>query len=283
MYVLAVIEHTTRRVRILGATPHPTAPWVTQAVRNLAMDLQDAGSRARFLIRDRDGKHPTLFDPILADIGIKVILSGVRMPRMNSVMERWIQTCRRELLDRTPDLESAASAASAARPTPVRTALQRSPPTPRHQQRTSPSTAPHPGHGRPPQHSPPGSPRRTPPRVRTRRMICPDEVFGTRRGGVLGDVDAGVVTAAMGFWAPELARAMWDEGVAVAGAREGARQYAQACADWGDQHLAGFEGGERLAQLAEQLVDEADIAACRCSPGGDPCHGRRRAPHGLST
>lgn len=26
---------------------------------------------------------------------------GVRMPRMNSIMERWIQTCRRELLDRT--------------------------------------------------------------------------------------------------------------------------------------------------------------------------------------
>jgi hypothetical protein len=23
------------------------------------------------------------------------------MPRMNSIMERWIQTCRRELLDRT--------------------------------------------------------------------------------------------------------------------------------------------------------------------------------------
>jgi transposase InsO family protein len=29
------------------------------------------------------------------------VLSGVRMPRMNSIMERWIQSCRRELLDRT--------------------------------------------------------------------------------------------------------------------------------------------------------------------------------------
>jgi putative transposase len=29
------------------------------------------------------------------------VLTGVRMPRMNSIMERWVQTCRRELLDRT--------------------------------------------------------------------------------------------------------------------------------------------------------------------------------------
>jgi transposase InsO family protein len=65
------------------------------------MDLEDAGCRARFLIRDRDGKFPALFDAILADAGIEVVLSGVRMPRMNSITERWVQTCRRELLDRT--------------------------------------------------------------------------------------------------------------------------------------------------------------------------------------
>ena len=65
------------------------------------MDLEDAGSRARFLIRDRDGKFPALFDAILAEAGIEVVLSGVQMPRMNSIMERWVQTCRRELLDRT--------------------------------------------------------------------------------------------------------------------------------------------------------------------------------------
>ncbi|MGW7594397.1 integrase core domain-containing protein [Streptomyces asiaticus] len=35
------------------------------------------------------------------DAGIEVVLSGVQMPRMNSIMERWVQTCRRELLDRT--------------------------------------------------------------------------------------------------------------------------------------------------------------------------------------
>jgi putative transposase len=101
LYVLAVIEHASRRIRILGATPHPAASWVAQAARNLVMDLEDAGSRARFLIRDRDGKFPGLFDTILADAGIKVVLSGIQMPRMNAIMERWVQTCRRELLDRT--------------------------------------------------------------------------------------------------------------------------------------------------------------------------------------
>ncbi|MFE5581256.1 integrase [Kitasatospora sp. NPDC056531] len=101
LYVFAVIEHTNRRIRILGATVHPTASWVAQAARNLVMDLEDAGCRACYLIRDRDGKFPQLFDEVLMDAGIEVVLSGVRIPRMNSVMERWVQTRRRELLDRT--------------------------------------------------------------------------------------------------------------------------------------------------------------------------------------
>jgi transposase InsO family protein len=100
-YILAVIEHATRRVRILGTTAHPTAAWVTQAARNLAMDLDDAGAKVYYLIRDRDAKFPALFDQILADAGIKTVLSGIRVPRMNSIMERWVQTCRHELLDRT--------------------------------------------------------------------------------------------------------------------------------------------------------------------------------------
>ncbi len=60
------------------------------------MDLEDVGSKARFLIRDRDSKFTDAFDAVLADAGLQVVTSG-----MNSITERWIQTCRRELLDRT--------------------------------------------------------------------------------------------------------------------------------------------------------------------------------------
>ncbi|GAA0985532.1 integrase core domain-containing protein [Acrocarpospora macrocephala] len=101
LYVVAVIEHATRRIRILGATAHPTGAWVTQLARNLVMDLEDSGSMAGFLIHDRDTKFTAAFDAVLADAGLQIIKTGIRIPRMNSIMERWIQTCRHELLDRT--------------------------------------------------------------------------------------------------------------------------------------------------------------------------------------
>ncbi|MFJ7948924.1 integrase core domain-containing protein [Streptomyces sp. NPDC096354] len=82
-----------------GGADVEAAGWVAQAAKSLVMDLEDVGCRARILIRD--GKFPALFDAVLVDAGIEVVLSGVRMPRMNSVMERWVQTCRRELLYRT--------------------------------------------------------------------------------------------------------------------------------------------------------------------------------------
>jgi transposase InsO family protein len=99
--VFAVIEHATRRVHILGVTAHPAGPWVTQLGRNLLMDLHEAGTTATFLLRDRDAKFTAAFDAVLGDAGIQVVTTGIRIPRMNSIMERWIQTCRRELLDRT--------------------------------------------------------------------------------------------------------------------------------------------------------------------------------------
>ncbi|MGW9031714.1 hypothetical protein ACWGQ5_48480, partial [Streptomyces sp. NPDC055722] len=54
LYIFAVIEHSTRRIQLLGATAHPTTDWIVQLGRNLLIDLKNAGSKARFLIRDRD-------------------------------------------------------------------------------------------------------------------------------------------------------------------------------------------------------------------------------------
>jgi hypothetical protein len=100
------------------------------------------------------------------------------------------------------------------------------------------------------------------------------------RGGVLGDVDAGVVIAAMGWWEPGLVRLMWGRGLAVAGAREGARRYATACAAWAEDHLAGFQPADRLASLAERVVGSAEesglplFAGWRAEPRVDGGVGR---------
>jgi len=95
------------------------------------MDLPDISCQARFMIRDRDGKFPGLFDAILADAGIDVVLSGVRMPRMNSIMERWVQTCRHELLDRTLIWNQRHLLHA---PHEFEEFLQRTPPTPGHRE-----------------------------------------------------------------------------------------------------------------------------------------------------
>ena len=100
-YVLAVIEHATRCIRILGVTLHPTGDWTTQQARNLIMDLGEQAHQVKFIIRDRGSNYTAAFDAILADAGIRTVLCNVRTPRMNAIAERWIGGCRRELLDRT--------------------------------------------------------------------------------------------------------------------------------------------------------------------------------------
>jgi putative transposase len=49
-----VIELERRRVHLAGVTAHPTGAWMTQAARNLLLDLAGHSDRFRFLIRDRE-------------------------------------------------------------------------------------------------------------------------------------------------------------------------------------------------------------------------------------
>jgi putative transposase len=100
-HVLAVTEHGTRRARVPGATQHPVRSRVIQQARNLLMDLEDAGARARFVLHDRDASLTQALDEAFQAAGIRVIRPAVQAPRTNSIMGRWTGSCRRELPDRT--------------------------------------------------------------------------------------------------------------------------------------------------------------------------------------
>ncbi|MEY9894247.1 hypothetical protein ABIA31_007933 [Catenulispora sp. MAP5-51] len=63
-----MIEHATGRVRVLGATLHPSTDWLVQQARNLLMDLHEPGVRMKYLIYDGDASFRVYSDT--ADRGV---------------------------------------------------------------------------------------------------------------------------------------------------------------------------------------------------------------------
>ncbi len=79
------------------------------------------------------------------------------------------------------------------------------------------------------------------------------------RGGVLGQPDPSVVVAAFGFFPPALQTKAWNKGVAVMDPQQTAKEYADACADWGLRRFASVDDPGRLAELLAKALDSAAI------------------------
>jgi putative transposase len=95
LYVLLVIQHDRRKVLLVNVTAHPTAAWVIQQLRE-AFPFE---TTARFILLDRDSMFSTAVCKALQHIKVQSVRTRYQSPWQNGVAERWIGTCRRELLD----------------------------------------------------------------------------------------------------------------------------------------------------------------------------------------
>jgi hypothetical protein len=79
------------------------------------------------------------------------------------------------------------------------------------------------------------------------------------RAGVLGDVDADVVTSVLAFFSPAVVERWWNEARSVVPPRVAAEHYAEACAAFGRAKLQAIDGLDRLVDIGEAVIADAQI------------------------
>lgn len=95
------------------------------------------------------------------------------------------------------------------------------------------------------------------------------------RGGALGDVEAGVIRAAFGYWEPGLVDKMWNSAKEKISPREGARMYLACNHDFGRAKLSGVDGLEGFVDAASTVISAVEgtslplFEAVRCEPVPD--------------
>jgi putative transposase len=95
LYCFFILGHDRRRILYFHVTRHPTSLWVVQQLR----EAFPYGTARRFLIFDRDAKYGAEVPAAIRSMKIKCIRTSLRSPWQNGVAERWVQSCRRDLLD----------------------------------------------------------------------------------------------------------------------------------------------------------------------------------------
>jgi len=94
LYCFFIIRHDRRKVLHLNVTFHPTAQWVIKQLREAFKDHPSI----KFMIYDRDSIFSLFVRETLKGLGIESRRTSFRSPWQNGVAERWIGSCRRELL-----------------------------------------------------------------------------------------------------------------------------------------------------------------------------------------
>jgi transposase InsO family protein len=100
LYCFFVIAHDRRRILHLNITRHPTGLWITQQLR----EAFPYDSQHKYLILDRDAKFGEVVSEALGAVGLSAVRTSFRSPWQNGVAERWVGSCRRDLLDHVTPL-----------------------------------------------------------------------------------------------------------------------------------------------------------------------------------